>query len=962
MNLKKIIGRFAAVFTATTLAASAIYIAPEDIAPETFDVFAASDCVVDTTTEYQLIRGFGGINHPEWTGKDMTDSQRQTAFGNGSGEMGLSVLRVFVNPDKNQWNKAVPTAKFAQENGAYVFASPWEPPSSLAQPGDGSFQGGKVHLPKSNYGAYAQHLNDFGTYMKNQGVDLYSISVQNEPDYAHDWTGWTSDETTDFLANYGDKITSTRLMSPESFQYTNKDYYSKILNNSKAMANCDLFGTHMYGTQRSQMDFPALENCGKEIWMTEVYVPNSEADSANRWPEALKVSENIHNAMVVGNMSAYVWWYIRRSYGLMDENGKITKRGYNMSQYSKWVRPGDRRIEVTEQPASNVLVSAYKNDNKQVTIVAINKGDSTYTQSFSIGSGEKIIDVDRYRTSASENLALTENLENNGSGFFASLPAQSVSTFVVSLEGSGVTPGTQPDENGWFFHDEFEQDTCSWESRGESSILTSGRTAMEGKEALLVQERTSSWHGAGKPLNPKVFVPGQEFSFSADVMYFDGDSTTQFYMKLQYTGSDGEPHYSTIAEAKAVKGEWVQLANANYTIPADATDMLLYIETADTTNNFYIDEAIGALPGTKIEGPAPITFTLGDIDNDGVIDAFDVLLARKGSISGVFATTARTLAADVNQDGKNNIADAVMIQNYVLRRISNFSKSNSSSDDSSSDDGSSSQMRTISEYTPLVQAKIMTSEPESAKQQQSGVQYGTLQSKSYYSQFCGREKKYNVLLPAGYSTDKKYPVLYVMHGYWENQDRMIIKGNGTMYTKEIIGNAIAEGAAKDMIVVFPYIYSSQSQDDCSAMDDANNIAYDNFDTVLVNELMPLIEKEYSVATGRANTAITGFSMGGRESLNIAMKHPDLFGYVGAICPAPGASGAWKFSSEEAAPSLILITAGGNDTVVYSTPEGYHNNFTKNNVPHIWHYYESGYHGDNSIHAHLYNFVRAVFQA
>ena len=165
-----------------------------------------------------------------------------------------------------------------------------------------------------------------------------------------------------------------------------------------------------------------------------------------------------------------------------------------------------------------------------------------------------------------------------------------------------------------------------------------------------------------------------------------------------------------------------------------------------------------------------------------------------------------------------------------------------------------------------------------------------------------------------------------------------------------------------MIVVFPYIYSSQTQADCSAMDDANNIAYDNFDTVLVNELMPLIEKEYSVATGRANTAITGFSMGGRESLNIAMKHPDLFGYVGAICPAPGASGAWKFASEEAAPSLILITAGGHDTVVYNTPEGYHNNFTKNNVPHIWHYYESGYHGDNSIHAHLYNFVRAVFQA
>ena len=89
-------------------------------------------------------------------------------------------------------------------------------------------------------------------------------------------------------------------------------------------------------------------------------------------------------------------------------------------------------------------------------------------------------------------------------------------------------------------------------------------------------------------------------------MYFDGDATDTFYMKLQYTGSDGEPHYSQIAAATAVKGEWVQLANTNYKIPEDATDMLLYIETAESTNNFYIDEAIGAVAGTKIDGAEPV--------------------------------------------------------------------------------------------------------------------------------------------------------------------------------------------------------------------------------------------------------------------------------------------------------------------------------------------------------------------
>ncbi len=271
-------------------------------------------------------------------------------------------------------------------------------------------------------------------------------------------------------------------------------------------------------------------------------------------------------------------------------------------------------------------------------------------------------------------------------------------------------------------------------------------------------------------------------------------------------------------------------------------------------------------------------------------------------------------------------------------------------------------MRTISEYTPIAQAKLTEYETDDSKTTKAGVNYGTLEKKSYYSNFCGRNKPYNVLLPANYDKNKKYPVLYVMHGYWEDQDRMILTGNDHIPTQQIIGNAIAEGAAKEMIVVFPYIYSSQTQDNCSGMDDANNIAYDNFDTVLTTELMPLIEKEYSVATGRENTAITGFSMGGRESLMIGMKHPDLFGYVGAICAAPGATGAFKFASEEAAPSLILLTAGSNDQTVYTTPEGYHNNFTKNNVPHIWHYVNGGYHGDNCIRAHIYNFIRFVFQA
>ncbi|MBQ3028713.1 MAG: glucuronoarabinoxylan endo-1,4-beta-xylanase, partial [Lachnospiraceae bacterium] len=404
-------------------------------------VAAADTVTVNLNKTYQTIRGFGGINLPEWAGSDMTTSQVNRAFGNGTYDLGLSILRIYVSDDRNQWYKALATAKTAIANGAIVFATPWNPPASMSETftrtytewnGQVKTQYNQKRLRRDKYGAYAQHLNDFVSYMKNNGVDLYAISMANEPDYGHDWTWWTSDECASFLANYAGQI-NCRVISPESFSY-NKEYYNKILNNSAAYNNTDIFGTHFYGTSRNNMNFPALESCGKEIWMTEVYVPNSDANSANRWPEAIQVSENIHNGLVVGNMNAYVWWYIRRSYGPMTEDGNISKRGYCMAQYSKFVRPGYVRVDATEIPTNGVYVSAYKGNN-QAVIVAVNTGSTGYAQNFSI-SGNTIKKVDRYRTSSNENLALTSNLECSSNGFWATLPANSVSTFVVSLNGS----------------------------------------------------------------------------------------------------------------------------------------------------------------------------------------------------------------------------------------------------------------------------------------------------------------------------------------------------------------------------------------------------------------------------------------------------------------------------------------------------------------------------------------------
>nr|MDE5563580.1 family 43 glycosylhydrolase [Oscillospiraceae bacterium] len=198
--------------------------------------------------------------------------------------------------------------------------------------------------------------------------------------------------------------------------------------------------------------------------------------------------------------------------------------------------------------------------------------------------------------------------------------------------------------------------------------------AYVGDEALLVQDRTAAWNGAARPLNARAFEPGKEFSFSVNVMYFDGGATDDFFLKLQYEDAQGETQYATIAEAKAAKGEWVQLANTNFKIPEDAKNLQLYVETADSENNFYIDEAIGAVGGTSILGAGSGSardVIKGDVNGDGVIDIFDLGSAKRGVLKG-FANKFDEQAADVDESGKVEVVDLILLQKYIHRLITEF--------------------------------------------------------------------------------------------------------------------------------------------------------------------------------------------------------------------------------------------------------------------------------------------------
>ncbi len=252
----------------------------------------------------------------------------------------------------------------------------------------------------------------------------------------------------------------------------------------------------------------------------------------------------------------------------------------------------------------------------------------------------------------------------------------------------------------------------------------------------------------------------------------------------------------------------------------------------------------------------------------------------------------------------------------------------------------------------------------------AGVDYGTQNKYTYYSTTRGRETKVNVLLPPGYSEGGEYPVLYALHGYWGDEDTLADMGK----VREMLGNLIHSGEAEKMIVVFPYLYTSKTQETCSGLDPENCRNYDNFINDLTTDLMPYIESTFSVKTGRENTAITGFSMGGREALFIGITRADLFYYIGAACPAPGLTpttdsnmahpGQLKESEliiEETTPCFLLLTAGERDDVVVDYPSLYHDILNRNGVEHIWHTVSDGGHDENSVRSHMYNYLRAIFK-
>ena len=173
--------------------------------------------------------------------------------------------------------------------------------------------------------------------------------------------------------------------------------------------------------------------------------------------------------------------------------------------------------------------------------------------------------------------------------------------------------------------------------------------------------------------------------------------------------------------------------------------------------------------------------------------------------------------------------------------------------------------------------------PNGFDSKQNGVKYGTVTKKQYYSSVTGRNRNVNVITPPDYDENEKYPVIYLLHGIGGNEDEWL-GGN----PNEIVNNLVSKGESSKMIIVIPNIRAGADDSNSGNQYSLENYKkFDNFINDLRDCLMPWMEENYSVATGRENTAIAGLSMGARESLYIGFNMPETFGYTGAFSPGYG---------------------------------------------------------------------------
>jgi len=247
--------------------------------------------------------------------------------------------------------------------------------------------------------------------------------------------------------------------------------------------------------------------------------------------------------------------------------------------------------------------------------------------------------------------------------------------------------------------------------------------------------------------------------------------------------------------------------------------------------------------------------------------------------------------------------------------------------------------------------------PAGINVKRDNIVHGKREMIEYDSKTVGTKRKMQVYTPPGYTTDKKYPVLYLLHG---------IGGDETEWQRfatpdVLLDNLIADGKAVPMIIVMPNGRAQKNDRADAGMGAAP--AFAAFERDLLDDVIPAIQSRYSTYTNRENRALAGLSMGGGQTLNFGLAHLDTFAWLGGFSSAPNTKAPAVLVPEPAATKaqlkLLMLSCGNKDGLI-GISQGMHKYLKEKEVTHIWHV-DGNAHDATHWRNSLYHFAQLIFR-
>ena len=396
----------------------------------------SGDVTVSLSSLQQKISGFGVSS--AWAGSYANASDPDYLWSTTKGA-GLTLLRI-------RYGDGLAIAKSAAQNGVTVWMTPWGTGTNGAT--GGSYTTTQTN-PNGCTGSMPVLTNPTGlasalvTWVQNaktQGVPIYAVSAENEPDSCgiNSTTSYSAAQLAAWIDVLGPAMAAinVKIMGPETQNACGfTGYFNAIKNDAAAWNAVSIFASHEYGcgTLPSQ---PSIAAAGKEYWETEVDTGTGRGDSTGDGiASALPMATTIHNDLTKANLNAWhIWWLYNASGNggcLYDTSTKVwTKRLWVLGNYARFVRPGYMRVSTSGTAPSGVLVSAYQNPaDGTVVVVAINSNTAATPLSLYV-SGVVPCSITPWVTSATDSLASKSAITVSNARFSATLDPQSVTTFV----------------------------------------------------------------------------------------------------------------------------------------------------------------------------------------------------------------------------------------------------------------------------------------------------------------------------------------------------------------------------------------------------------------------------------------------------------------------------------------------------------------------------------------------------